>query len=250
MFKNIFNRNKPIKGKGEASEDAESDPTFEAVMRSIEAERAEDPFIGAKIGAKEVFHRIFKAMKDDRGVHIESLLCVLGALAGYSCQANLRAQAIEKGVPENTPFVVMEANDGKKYFFGDPLNRILAEGQLSVWSLAVGAAQDAGCEKLIDLQDIFKHVTASVGKTTFGIPRLPDDHPVSDKPINYLRALWPQIFEVAKWFCQKPSEWPVLFGLAIQEAIYISKESLPLDLALTIVMESAIPMSKVDLTTA
>ena len=70
------------------------------LLRSI-AERAKiDPMIGAKLGGKEIFERLVRGMKTDRGVHTESLLCALGALAGYACQASLRANALAKGLPE------------------------------------------------------------------------------------------------------------------------------------------------------
>jgi hypothetical protein len=48
-------------------------------------------------------------------------------------------------------------------------------------------------------------------------------------------------------FCRQPSEWPFLFGLAIQQALDMGKDVLPNEEALQIVMECAIPMSKVDL---
>jgi hypothetical protein len=60
-------------------------------------------------------------------------------------------------------------------------------------------------------------------------------------------SLWPALFPVATMFCKQPTEWPILFGVAIQEALDAGKEALPPDIAFKIVMESAIPMSKVDL---
>jgi hypothetical protein len=53
------------------------------------------------------------------------------------------------------------------------------------------------------------------------------------------------LFQIVKQFCPAP-EWPILFGLAIQHAIIDSKNIVAPLLALSIVMESAIPMSKVD----
>jgi hypothetical protein len=51
-------------------------------------------------------------------------------------------------------------------------------------------------------------------------------------------------------FCPNPVDWPILYSLAIQEAIYAGKEAIEPGLAFRIVMESAIPMSKVDLANA
>lgn len=55
-------------------------------------------------------------LKNEKGVHIESLLCALGALAGYSCQAAVRAQA------HSAAFIVMP---GVQFPAGDPGHSIV-----------------------------------------------------------------------------------------------------------------------------
>lgn len=248
MFKYFLSK---IPGfKLQTNKSASTNPGTAALMKVIEKQRKTDPLIGAKIGSKEINRRLFDAMKTEKGVHIESILCALSALAGYACQASLRVQALEKGMSEVTALVVIDTANGKKYFFGDPLNQLLVESKYSVWSLAAGAAQHNGCSQLPDINDIFRHVTTTVGNDNFGIPRLPDKHQPSDTPVNYLKALWPHLLPVIKQFCPTPSEWPILYGLAIQEVIDMAKGIITPDLALTIVMESAIPMSKIDLASA
>lgn len=251
MFKSLLSK---LTGSQQQEKDHSSEPrpdaATDALLRAIEEKRKTDPLIGAKLGGKEVFQRLLRGMNDGRGVHIESLLCALGALAGYSCQANLRAQAIAKGLPETAALINIGGANGKSYFFGDPLNQALAESQYSVWGLAAGAAQHNGCKSLPDINSIFAHVTETVGTDAFGIPRLPVGRVTSDTPINYLKALWPALFPVATMFCKQPTEWPLMFGIAIQEALDAGKDALPQDVALAIVMESAIPMSKVDLAAA
>lgn len=222
-------------------------PATEALFRAIDAQRQTDPLIGAKLGAKDVFQKLLQGMKGERGVHAESLLCALGALAGYACQASLREQSLAKGQPETAAFITVKSPDGKTYFFGEPLNQALAEGPYSVWSLAAGAAQHLGCQTLPELKPIFEHVVQSVGTSSFGRPRLPQGRVASDTPVNYVRALWPALLPTVKRYCKEPSEWPMLFGAAAQEAMEASKAVLAPDVALLIVMECAIPMSKVDL---
>lgn len=217
-----------------------------AVFLQTIAGKCEDPLIGAKLGAKEIFQRLTQGMKDEKGVHIESLLCALGALAGFACQASVRGEYIlEKGFDEKKVFTILGCANGRQYFFGDMVNKLLAESQYSIWSLAAGAVQHLGVNKLIDIGEIFKHTAQTVGGDSFGIPRIPQDHKPGDLPQNYLKHLWPVLFPVVKQFCPA-SEWPLLFGLAIQEGIYLGKDVLDPLLALSIVMESAIPMSKVD----
>ena len=221
-------------------------PAKQALLRAIAEKRAEDPLIGAKLGAREIVQWLLVAMKSEKGVHIESLLAVLGALAGYSCQASVREQARLGGSSQES-LVVANGTDGKKYFFGDALNKPLAEDQHSIWGLAADAAQKNGCEQLPDLGAIFKHTAESVGGVAFRIPRIPANHKPGDLPINYLTALWPKVRPTLEEFCAQPSEWPVLLGLSIQDAILKAKGVIDPRLALEIVMEYAVPMSKVDL---
>ena len=250
MFKSILSKLTGSKPQPNPTQAQKLDPDAAALMRAIEEQRKTDPLIGVKLGAKELNQRLFNAIKNEKGVHIESLLCALGALAGYACQANLRAQSLEMGLPEIAAFTVIDSEDGKKYFFGDPLNQVLAESQYSVWGLAAGAAQHNGCHSLPDISEIFGHVSKTVGSIEFGIPRISDGHQPGDTPINYIKVLWPNLLPTIKQFCQKPSEWPILLGLAVQEIMDMSKGIIAPDLALKIVMESAIPMSKVDLESA
>jgi hypothetical protein len=116
-------------------------PAEEALLHQI-AERSKiDPLIGAKIGSKEKTQRLLAGMKTERGVHIESLLCALGAIAGYACQASVRALALSRGMVETGLLVSVATKDGKTYCFGDELNKPLAESKYSVWGLSAGAAQ-------------------------------------------------------------------------------------------------------------
>ncbi|MDQ8023121.1 MAG: hypothetical protein REI94_14890 [Moraxellaceae bacterium] len=206
-----------------------------------------DPLAGAKRGAQEVVQALVGKLNTGNGVHVESLLCALGSLAGYACQARLRAQALEKGTPENKVFVIVETTNGGKYYFGDPLNKALAESKYSVWGLAAGAAQHHGCADLPDVAEIFGHVSKTVGNADFGHPRLPERHQPALKPVSYVQAYWAALLPTVKRCCPKPSEWPILYGIAIQQVMGMSKQILPADMALRIVMESAVPMSKIDL---
>ncbi len=218
------------------------------LLEAINDKRNEDPLLGAKIGAKEVFNYLVNGMKDSKGVHIESFMCILGSLAGYSCQASLRKELIEmKGLNENQVFAIVEDKDKKKYYFGDLVNQPLVENQYSVWALSAGAVQHLGITKMLDVREIFAHVSMSVGSDSYGIPRVPDAHKPSDIPYNYVRSLWTKFLPIAEHYCASPSEWPIMFGMAIQEGIISGKDAIDPLLALTIAMESAIPMAKVDI---
>jgi len=219
----------------------------EKAAATVKEMSGNDPLIGAKIGGKELAQRMMTVMKTERGVHVESILGALGSLAGYACQASVRAQARAQGLDETAHFARAEGTDGKTYFFGDALNKPLAEDQYSVWSLAAGGAQAAGCKEIPEPTDGLAHVAATVGSPEFGLPRLPAEHPMHDTPLNYVEAFWPQAFPMISKFCPDPEHWPILLGLAIQDIMSQSKGVLDPCFALKLVMECAVPMSKVDL---
>jgi hypothetical protein len=212
----------------------------DTLKATIAAQREEDPLIGPKIGAREINHRLMSEMKSDKGVHIESYLVALGALAGFSCQMCVRA------TPGPINLTVAEGKDGQKYYFGDALNKPLLDDHYSVCSLTAGAVAQFG-ETAPDIREIFEHVASTVGGEGFGVPRIPAKYHPGDLPLNYLKAFWPRIFPLARQICEPPYEWPILFGIAIQQTMMMAKDVITPADAATIVMECAVPMSKVDL---
>jgi hypothetical protein len=217
---------------------------------TIHEQRKSDPLIGSKLAGRALAQLLMSGLKDQRGVHIETLLCALGSLAGYSCQASVRELLVKQGgEPEERAFIVANCKDGKKYFFGDTLNKPLAEDRYSVWSLAAGVATHMGCRQPLKVEEIFKHVAATVGGPEFGIPRIPEGHRPVDPPSHWVKHAWPKALATVQNYCESPSEWPTAFGIAIQEVMTQTKGIIDPCLALSIIMECAIPMSKVDATT-
>ena len=249
MFKKLLGR---MFGDSPTPELRAHDPErWEAsLLERVKEMSPTDSLIGAKIGGKELATRLVDVMTVNQGVHVESLMCATGALAGYSCQAAVRAKNRAQGLDELAQLTVAQTSDGRTFLFGDLLNRYLAEGKLSVWSLAAGEAQNAGCANIFDIHAIFKHVAESLGTELFGVPRLPEDHPVHELPRAYLERLWPKFFPMVERFCPNPDHWPVLFGLALQELLLQTKSVLDPCLSLLVIMESAIPMSKVIMSAA
>src|SRR5450830_333049 len=144
-------------------------PAEAALLAHIAEQSKADPLIGAKLGSRKVTQRLIAGLKTERGVHVDSMLCVLGALAGYACQAAVRAQAAAQGLAEEALFTTVQTADVKKLFFGDPVNKPLAEDRYSVWGIAAGGAQEAGCETFPDLNHIFQHVAQDAGSDAFGV---------------------------------------------------------------------------------
>lgn len=215
-------------------------------LNTIDEKRKGDPFIGAKIGADYVLNTLIEILKDENGVHAETMLCVLGSLAGYSCQICVREYNILNGLNEFENFHIAYCKNGEKYFYGDILNKYVAEGENSVWKLITIAVSDLN-KSCPDIIEIFEYVTKVIGTDKFGIIRFPNGQYVDYKLKIVLVKLWPKIFLNIKKYCKSPEEYPVLFGLALQKVIVLTKDVISADIAAKIAMECVISMSKFDM---
>jgi hypothetical protein len=224
--------------------------SVDAMFKQIKKMRAKDPLIGAKMGSQEIVQRIMTVLSkiDNNGVHIQSLVGIVGSLAGYACQASIRREYIEeKGLTEEDVFTIIEDTSNHRYFFGDALNNLLVENQFSVWSIAAGYANSVDGTTLPDIKEIFEYVTSTVGTDKFGLPRL--DERMHATPIEFVKTFWNSYLPDVERFCASPNEWPILYALAIQECMKKGHEAGIIDprSSLTIAMECAVPMSKIDL---
>ncbi|MBC8025855.1 MAG: hypothetical protein H7Y89_07685 [Steroidobacteraceae bacterium] len=205
-----------------------------------------DPYLGAKAAGREIYMHVRSALDmGDSRLHARSLLCALGAVAGHACQASVRAQSAAAGRGPDTPFRVIQGEDGRRYLSGDAMNGPLAEHKMSVWNLAAGAAQLHGTQGLPNLDEIFEYNASVIGTQKFGLPRLPRDQPVSGMPIEFAKRLWPTAQATVIRHTGNPKLWPIAAALAVQEAIAVTKEIISPEIAVRIVMESAIPVSKI-----
>ena len=205
-----------------------------------------DPYLGAKAAGREIYMHVRAALEmGDSRLHARSLLCALGAIAGHACQASIRAQSVAVGRGGDAPFDMIQGEDGRRYLSGDAMNGPLAEHKMSVWNLAAGAAQLHGSQALPNLDEIFEYNASVVGTQKFGLPRLPPDQPVSGMPIEFAKRMWPVAQASVIRHAANPRLWPIAAALAVQEAIAVTKEIISPEIALRIVMESAIPVSKI-----
>lgn len=200
--------------------------------------------------ASELVEMVFAELADAKGVQVETALATLGALAGFSAQMALREAVIKTGkMPEDKAFTIVKTKDGKTYYFGELLNEGLfanKPGALSFYSLVGGAAQQSGAKELPNVQDIAAHVARTVGSDSFGIPRLPPGHMPKKPTIELLDKFWNPVRNFLVVNVQAPLHWPLVIGLAAQKVIVMAKGAIDPAIAARIVMETAIPMAKVD----
>jgi len=235
---------------GKRKSEPQEQPAYAAAMQAaLENAQKTDPLVRAKIGSRALKDKLYNVLKssDPRGVHAETALGMLGSLAGFSCVLYaLSAQRAGHGKDDPGALMVVTGADGKNYIYGNLTNGPLLENEHSVWSLVAGIAQHLGSSQIPDVSEIAKHVASTAGGELFGIPRIPEGHKLADTPRGYVRALWPVVINEVKNYTTDPAEWPILFALAAQQVMQDAQQVLEPGLAAKIVMECAIPMSKID----
>jgi hypothetical protein len=213
-------------------------------MLSIDPEReAAGRTVATRLVAKEIRH--------GGRIHLETVLTEIGALAGFAAQMSIRKSIIEpqKLDPDEILPEVVTTN-GEKYYFSDTLNWIVFENvtqpPYSVWGYVLDAVPQASRASLPDMEDIVSYAARTIGTARFGVPRLPAAHMPRKTPRAALAQHWTGVLQELRACGRKPSDWPYDLAFAARWQMLNGRDRLALPLAATIVMEAAIPMSKVD----
>ena len=144
--------------------------SLESLISSIPERQKNDPLIAVKIVAVEVYFQIHAALKRKKAIDPTGvpLLYAIGALAGYSCQIHVRHEVSAQGLPGDSAFIEVRTGEGKRLFYGDPINNLLIKEDLCLWSLARLAVEYQGSTAHPDVNELFAHVTATAGGPQFG----------------------------------------------------------------------------------
>jgi hypothetical protein len=195
-------------------------------------------------------------------IHAETYISAVGAIAGYAAQRTLFA--------ESPPVVGSNINraavaSGEQYWFGDAMNHMLvpkteADGNRCVWSLAAGGALSSGLQPqhMPSLDAMFKHVASTIGGASEGKSSVPARHQAQLCARDLLKAVWPVAVlcfsgkfpgAIREFGAAPIASWSAIAAQASSRPILDVKNVLPPDIALTLLMESAIYCSKLDQST-
>lgn len=205
---------------------------------------------GYEAAANAIVDNMTLLYGDSRGPNLENVFNVLGALAGYGCQMAVREGIVKPGLlPEEKAFIVYTAPNGERYFFGNFINASLLGNEkikTSVWSLIAEAAQQAGAKELPDIQELAAHTLKTVGTKDFGVPRVPPKYHSGLLPVDALKKNWLPMQKILVANQVDPKLWGWTFALAARKLILKNKDSFDPAMAAKILMEAAMPMSKID----
>ncbi len=176
----------------------------------------------------QMFNAYFTTPK---GIDAIQELIFVAAMAGHACHRAVIAQ--------HGKAAEVTTKEGKKFYFGDDLNKYLLENKLSVVSFC-RAVTDYPMDKVIEIVSAFANHFTDENYTVCG---------QNPKALyERVESCWEGIYNnMTAKYCKDPSEWPILFGVVLQNILMMSlKAGAPKDEAARIAIECAVAVSKMD----
>jgi hypothetical protein len=184
-------------------------------------------------------------------IHPETLLSEIGALAGFAVQMSIRKAVIEpQQLDPGSLLIEAVTKSGETFYFSDLMNFMLFENMdappYSVWAYVADAVPADAQLLLPDITEIVSNAARAIGTRRFGVPRLPPAHAPHKLPRAALDEHWVMVRDELVASRRDPAGWPYDLAVSARWQMLTSRETLRLPLAAKIVMEAAVPMSKID----
>lgn len=226
----------PIRSIDEFELDDEPDgDKLRILAHTVDAKRAEDPLVGAKLAGREIYANLIEMLKTDKGVHIESLLAVIGAVGGYECMNGIMTALNATLAAGNYPLsaagalsiFICESNNGELNLFGD---RVAME--FASFYMTAAKISEPPWDKLKPLSEKAAKLCGSpeYWKTPF-------DDKVGKSPRELSEIFRVRFEETFKVFCRYPQERMLAWAMAAQLAVEQAGKVIEKETALSILAE-------------
>ncbi len=210
------------------------------------------------IALENLVSRLPEALSSEGKVHAESLMAAAGVAAGVAAQVSLLADADALArARANNELMDAQLTDGRVMLFGDPLNHMLFTNDASlarsrVWNMLLAAAKAKGMpdDLIPDIEDMFRHVSHSLGTGREGFPSTPPDRQPLLPAQGLLQMVSPVILDCLSGdpgaAGARPAEtsWVAVTAQAAAQFLFASAQVVPPAISISIAMESAIYGSK------
>lgn len=229
-------------------DEGSNEPGHAHVLALLDREEQEKPLQRVQLAGRVLFDLACQILTDGKGVRMENLLAMLASVGGQQCIAPLLERARAEGrTPQDLGIMVVECTDGRTYYFGDAPNRLLVESELSLVSLAFGAAQACGAPVSMEMIHAeMGQVASAVGSgDDFFLFDLPERNRI-DSPANWAAHFTPKIVDACDLYRVPPLQRATAIGFAIYRAIEAGKDAIDPMIAARIVLGCAVRCAKAD----
>jgi hypothetical protein len=177
---------------------------------------------------------------------VPSVLNAIGACAGFAAQFAVWRELILPRKRNPGDFLVYATTKSHDTFFlGDAINLFLFStmpDRLSFLSLPTTALSNVS--EIPDISELVRHVSQTLGGKEFGRPRVPPSVELPELPQAALAKTWGKVRQILQ--NRRPAEWPALLGAAAFHIVNSNRNAMPPPIAIRILLEAAVPMSKLD----
>ena len=165
----------------------------------------------------------------ENGTNYGTLLMYVSGLAGHACQRAI--------VANGEGYEKVSVQDGRNYYFGDEVNAYLFENRYSIISFMNAIYNKKTGENNPDVSLIIKNCASVIGKDNYKIWNIYEPNII----YKMIKSCWDGIFNnMTSKYCTSPMEWPILFGIILQnvmnEGMTSGKEKYIYDMALECVL--------------
>ena len=182
----------------------------------VELRRREDIHAGSSLAGREIYANLLEMLKTEKGVHIESLLAVIGAAGGYECMNGIMT-ALNAVLAVGYPLAaagalsifIAESKNGEKNLFGD---RVAME--FASFYMTAAKISEPPMDKLQPL--------SAAAAQTCGSPEYwetPFKERVGASPRELSEAFRGKFETTFKIFCRYPQERMLAWAIAAQFAV-------------------------------
>lgn len=152
-------------------------------------------------------------------------------LAGIACHEAVKAAG--------EPMVEVDCANGKKYYMGDAVNRYLHENKYSVTGLACAITQMPQSALL----EIIQRQAGTIGSEKFVVAGNMDPEDL----YKNIKGCWDGIKNnMTLQYCRKPEEWPVLYGIVLQNVMGESMKLAAKEAIFNTAVDVACALAKMD----
>jgi len=213
--------------------DQEADSALMEMIAAVENAKENNPFVAYEATGNDLVYAIFDIAKNADGVHLEKALGIVGALAGYSC-------AIAAGLLSEKNANATEDASHRRL-----IDTLVYDGNTSLYRVWVSKAAVLGAPASFDLRELLQHTDAQLGTPGFGVPRLPNGRHMSETPLTFVLDHWSELFGILNRYDEHFAGWPLSLAAAGAQLMEMGISAMPAEEALQILMECAVPMSRV-----
>lgn len=206
----------------------------------VELRRKEDIHAGSSLAGREIYANLIEMLKTEKGVHIESLLAVIGSVGGFwlmrAVMEGMKA-VVNSGMVtgENAVAVVGEALSvyicgtkiGENYLFGDKIAR-----EFCSFYMTAAKSSEPPFDSLTPLSE---RAAQTAGTPEYW--KTPFDDVVGKSPRDISEMFREKFFEIFDVYCRYPQERMLAWSVAAQTAVDKAREIIGLDTAMNIIAE-------------